>query len=384
MKYLIPKILNHTITDNEVKELQKWLEDSQNKITLENYIRDNYDINLSQSKTNINEAFELVIERIEAANTPIKRIPIYKRSVYKYAAAILIFLCCSIYFLTTNNQKNIETPSVVKTNIIETGTSRAILTLDNGIDIALESGKNYINGNATSNGESLVYLNGNDSKTEITYNYITIPRGGEYYVQLSDGTKVWLNSESKLKYPTNFVKGKVRQVELLHGEAYFEVSPSIKNNGDKFSVLHNLQEIEVLGTKFNIRAYNDETNILTTLVEGKVKVSTKVNSKILKPNEQSIVHSKTKDISILEANVKQEIAWVKGDFIFNKLPLKTIMKTLERWYDVNVVFENKKLENEKFIGELSKYQSLEEILNLIKQTEIIKDYEITDKTIIIN
>ncbi|GAA3604405.1 DUF4974 domain-containing protein [Flavivirga amylovorans] len=374
---LIVKYFTNQINDEETKKLNDWLIDKNNKIIFQEYVALNFSI--EQLKHRKNHSKSLVWNAIEH-NIKDKR----KRHAYwKYAVAATITILITIPLFVKNKSESSQQPIIVN-NAIKEGTDKATLTLEDGSNITLEKGQNYVTNSAKSNGTKIIYNDAKSNITEITYNSLTVPRGGQYNVELSDGTQVWLNSESKLKYPVNFIDGETRHVELVYGEAYFEVSPSTYHNGDNFMVLNNFQEIEVLGTKFNIRAYSDEDNIITTLVEGKVKVSTDINSKILKPNEQSVIHSKTKTILVAEANIKQEIAWVNGDFVFNKLPLKTIMKTIERWYDVNVVFENESLENERFIGELSKYQSLEEILKLIKQTTIINNYEIKDKTVIIN
>ncbi|MNQ99490.1 fec operon regulator FecR [compost metagenome] len=252
----------------------------------------------------------------------------------------------------------------------------------NGSQIALGKGKSYQTRQASSNGEKLVYTNGN-TPVSAAYNYLTIPRGGQFFVQLADGTKVWLNSESQLRYPVAFTDGKTREVELVYGEAYFEVSPSTVHKGARFKVLNKMQEVEVLGTQFNIKAYKDETTIYTTLVEGKVAMNT-VNAKVyLAPSQQANLNLKNLNLSISRVDVYNEISWKKGIFSFERKPLKDIMVVLSRWYDVDVIFENKTLENAKFIGILGKEQPIEEILTTIKATNIINNYKIEGKTIYI-
>jgi transmembrane sensor len=257
------------------------------------------------------------------------------------------------------------------------------LTLENGSNITLEKGKNYRAENLKSNGEELVYQPKNITKAQIKYNYLTIPRGGQFYVQLSDGTKIWLNSESQLKYPISFIGGETRQVELVYGEAYFEVSPSTNHNGSKFKVLTSMQEVEVLGTEFNIKAYKDETNIYTTLAEGKVVIRNGFSSQNLIPTQQSNLNLKNNTITISAVDVYSETSWKKGLFSFKSTELKEIMIVLSRWYDVNFVFSNAKIENIKFNGVLSKNQTIKEILTTIKDTKFIKDYDIKDKKITI-
>src|SRR5690606_28069331 len=155
----------------------------------------------------------------------------------------------------------------------------------------------------------------------------------------------------------------IRQVELVHGEAYFDVSPSSENQGSEFMVLNNVQEVQVLGTEFNIRAYKDEPVIYTTLVEGKVDVVTADKSAILKPEQQARVDIRENTLEVAEVSVKEEIAWKNGEFIVKHKSLKEIMRTLSRWYDMDVTFANKELEEVKFVGILRKEQNIVEILN---------------------
>jgi hypothetical protein len=310
----------------------------------------------------------------------------------KYAAAaILIIALASTYFLNDtifNNKIENTTPTIVN-NQIEPGIDKATLTLENGEKVILERGATYQSQNATSNGEKITYLpadrQGNKKSTsrELVYNHLTIPRGGQFQMTLSDGTKVWLNSETQLKYPVSFTDGESRQVELVYGEVYFEVSPSTEHSGANFKVFNNNQEIEVLGTKFNIKAYKDETNIYTTLVEGKVAVNYAGKNQILAPNQQSNLDLKNNKISITTVDASVESSWKEGKFNFKKLPLKDIMKVLSRWYDMDVIFENKELEEERFIGIIKKNESIEEILSSIKSTNSINNYKINNKTIII-
>uniref|UniRef100_UPI0037428180 FecR family protein n=1 Tax=Algibacter pacificus TaxID=2599389 RepID=UPI0037428180 len=281
---------------------------------------------------------------------------------------------------------------MIVNNNIKTGTDKAILTLDDGTSVALEKGKQYANKNIASNGEKIIYktppkankkVKVSKASREIAYNYLTIPRGGQYYIILEDGTQVWLNSESKLKYPVTFIKGKTRKVELVYGEAYFDVSPSENNQGSKFKVITNNQEIDVLGTEFNIKAYKDEDNIYTTLIEGKIVLQANKHHKSLLVNQQAVVNTKNNNMTISTVEPKYEIAWKNGLFSFKNKPLKDIMKVLSRWYDVNVIFEDEAAKNLTFNGQLSKHQNMENILILIKNTKLIQAYDINNNTITI-
>ncbi|WP_052826055.1 FecR family protein [Neotamlana nanhaiensis] len=309
---------------------------------------------------------------------------LFKKSWHKFvAAAILVgVLATTFYFNDGLFNTSIETtPTIVNTNAIEPGTDKATLTLGDGSVVELEKGSTVATQNANSNGEQIVYTSDGESKSKTEYNYLTIPRGGQFHVVLSDGTEVWLNSETQLKYPVAFVEGQTRQVELVYGEAYFDVSPSTKHKGTKFMVINQSQNVEVLGTEFNIKAYKDEENIYTTLVEGKVSVNTKNSHKVLNPSEQSNLNLLNDGITVSQVNVYNEISWKDGIFSFEQKPLEEITKVLSRWYDVDFVIENKSLKDATFTGVLGKNQSIEKILSNIKTLSIIENYEINYKTI---
>lgn len=313
-----------------------------------------------------------------------KIIKIFKSNIFKFsaAAAILLFVFFNAVYQTNSPAKISGSENSVVVNDIKIGTDKATLTTEDGSVVVLEKGKSFKGRNATSNGEQLVYK-GSSQKNEVAFNYLTIPRGGEFYLKLSDGTQVWLNSESKIKYPTAFVEGVTRKVELLYGEAYFTVSPSTEHSGAKFQVLKGSQQIEVLGTQFNVKAYKDENVIYTTLVEGKVSVETANRKEILKPNDQFALNVLTNKTSVAKVDTYTETAWKKGLFAFKSKNLKEIMQVLSRWYDVDVVFEDKSLETVEFKGVLNKNQKIEEILSLIKKTKFIKAYEIKNNQITI-
>ena len=305
---------------------------------------------------------------------------------WKYvAAALFIGTLASGYFLQQGFFNETENKSSLDPEIadqkIESGREKATLTLEDGTEINLEKEQEYASDYATSKDGKLLYTGSAESKTAITYNYLTIARGGQYYVQLSDGTRVWLNSESKLKYPINFIAGAPREVTLLYGEAYFEVSPSTSHNGATFRVHHSQQEIEVFGTKFNINAYKNDSSVYTTLVEGKVSVA-KANAKVnLNPNFQSIVQESALDIAVVPVDVFDVTSWKNGIFSFNEMPLGEIMEVLARWYDVDVLFVDADLKKKLFTGILRKNQGITDILNLIRSTNDFT-YEINNRTIV--
>ena len=307
-----------------------------------------------------------------------------KLQFWKYAAAaIFIGLITTTYVFKSNTS---NTPLEVTPRIVNTivpGKDKATLTLEDGSLISLEKGASFKTKNAKSNGEQIVYQNAKSNPSVIKYNYLTIPRGGQFFIKLSDGTQVSLNSESQLKYPVHFIEGETRKVELVYGEAYFDVSPSTNHKGAKFKVLNNTQEIEVLGTEFNIKAYKDEVNIYTTLVEGKVAINTPNLKQLLTPNQQSILDTQNNTLSVIKVDVLEVISWKEGVFSFINKPLKDIMKVLYRWYDVDIIFYNKELESVEFIGTLNKNQSIDEVLSIMKSFSL-NNYEIKGDTIILN
>jgi len=368
---LIIKKLNKTITTDEEIIFSKWYHKSNSHKDYFDSVKKNYNTDIDR----------IDIEKGWLAIQNNLKINKRKNNYWKYAVAASIVLLISINFIFN---KKVDKPTIVDNNVnIEVGTDKATLTLGDGTDIILEKGQQYVSDNVESNGEEIIYKSANKSKSEIVFNYLTIPRGGEYHMKLSDGTEVWLNSESQLKFPVSFVDGETRQVELIYGEAYFDVSPSTEHKGAKFKVFNNAQEVEVLGTEFNIKAYKDETNIYTTLVEGKVTVSFEDRKQKLVPNQQSIMDINTNIVSIATVDVYNEISWKEGIFSFDEKSLKEIMKVLSRWYNMDVVFLNKTVEDEKFIGVLGKDQKIEDILSSIKNFGIIKDYKINEKTVVL-
>lgn len=379
---LIIKYLTRQATLLERNKLEVWLENYDNYKIFKEYVKTNYLIDLNMEMFDADDSKKELLELIDKEKRQY-RFRRYTR-VMKYAAVFVGIIATAYFFKDDIFNTPVEAnPIIVDTNAIEPGTDKATLTLGDGSQIALEKGEYLKTQNANSNGEEIIYKANQSNTKELAYNYLTIPRGGQFYVVLSDGTKVWLSSESQLKYPVSFINGETRKVELVYGEAYFEVSPSTKHEGAKFKVLNQSQEIEVLGTEFNIKAYRDETSIYTTLVEGRVSVNYENRKQNLMPNQQSSLDVDTKNLLIKEVDVYNEISWKEGVFSFERKPLKEIMKVLSRWYDVDIIFDNKLLEEVKFFGVLGKDQNIEEILETIKKFKIIEAYEITEKTIIL-
>ncbi|MDE3742772.1 FecR family protein [Maribacter polysaccharolyticus] len=370
---LILKKLNNTLSEEESAIFSKWYNDS-------NQHKDFFE-KVKQAQQD--EALLVDIEKgWKSIENKIKPVSAKKTNYLKYAVAASIVLLVSITIIVQQNTEHKVVAPEVATKNIKIGTDKATLTLADGTNVTLEKGQHYISNNIESNGEELVYQPSKNQNPEIAYNYLAIPRGGQYHVVLSDGTEVWLNSESKLKYPEGFIKGEPRAVELVYGEAYFDVSPSSNHEGAKFKVITNDQEIEVLGTEFNIKAYRDENLIYSTLVEGKILIKSDSYENILLPNQQTIINKNNNAVDLINVDDLYSItSWRKGVFSFKDMPLSNIMKVLSRWYDAEVIFANKEAEDILFTGILDKNQSIEEILFSIYNTNNIT-YEINDKTII--
>ncbi|MBD0833786.1 FecR family protein [Aestuariibaculum sediminum] len=372
-KKLFTKYVNNECSKEELELLNTFLDSYQgNSFGCEDY-------RLIEDESFRSESWSRIEKQLFKKTDKVYSFKIF----YKYAAILLVVLTVSFYFF----QGGLFSEDFIESNQelvgdIEIGTDKAILTLGNGKEIILDKNKIYNTKTIISDGKGIVYKT-EDSPESTQYNSLTIPRGGQFFVELSDGTKVWLNSETKIRYPILFKEGETRQVELVYGEAYFDVSPSSQHKGARFKVLNNKQEVEVLGTKFNLKAYKDETNTYTTLVEGKVSIMTAGEDIILQPNQQSVLNEVNNHIQISAVDVNENIGWVKGDFVFYHKPLKDIAVALERWYNVDIEFQSEELKNIKFNGELSKNQSVKDILALIVNTSNINNYEIKNKTIIL-
>lgn len=305
-------------------------------------------------------------------------------SILKYAAVVVLMVTTGYYVTKDKVGSNHQ---IVIDNNIEVGSDKAVLTLENGNKVALEKGKTYAGSHVNSDGEKLIYEKNKEetknSITEIIYNYLTVPRGGEFFIELADNTKVWLNSDSKIKFPVEFLKGKSREVELVYGEAYFEVSPSSDHHGDRFVVFSQGQEIEVVGTEFNVKAYKDESIIKTTLVEGKVTLKIDNIIEKLTPSQQAVYNKTTGNIELKKVNTYHETSWRYGEFSFNNKSLEEIMMVLSRWYDIEIEIKGKYNSDFKYTGTLGKNQNIEIILLSLKNTNNLK-YVISDDKVIIN
>jgi ferric-dicitrate binding protein FerR (iron transport regulator) len=272
---------------------------------------------------------------------PARVLPMNNRSRkwWRIAAAAAVFcLVIGGAYLWQRHQQE-YTGTIAGLQDVKPGGNKATLTLADGSIIALDSVQKGI---LTQQGSTKVIkldsgqlaYNGGKGETEPSYNILSTPRGGQFRVTLPDGTKVWLNAASRLRFPTAF-KGISRLVELS-GEAYFEVA---KDAFMPFKVVVNNMEVQVLGTHFNIMAYEDEPEVKTTLLEGAVKVIKGANNSVLKPGEQASIQNKAEKIDVAKVDVKDVIAWKEGWFRFTGEDITVILRQLSRWYDVEVSYE---------------------------------------------
>ena len=240
--------------------------------------------------------------------------------------------------------------------------------LKNG-NLASQTGLKLIKQDST-----LTYKADDDSK--VSYNTITIPNGGQYQLILADGTKVWLNAASSLKFPTAF-PGKQRTVELT-GEAYFEVA---KNKNQPFNVKTPTQTVQVLGTHFNINAYSNEPFVKTTLLEGSVNVSSAGGSLLLKPGQQALLNNSGLATLKDDVDTDEAIAWRNGLFQFNDVDIKTIMRQVARWYDVDVEFKGQ-VPAYTFHGKISRNLNASTVLKIFELSGI--NFTIEGRKIIVS
>lgn len=293
------------------------------------------------------------------------------------AAAAVAAIMFGIWFYQSSTYfiGNEDNWSILASHI-KPGKNKATLTLANGKTINLSDTRSGVVINAA----KLSYNDGTAIASRATKELIAAtPRGGTYQVTLPDGSKVWLNAASSLKFPSSFSGLASRKVELLEGEAYFEV---IKDKSHPFMVSSRGQEVEVLGTHFNINSYPDENATTTTLLEGAVKIGN-LNSKksyLLKPGQQSVL--KAKDTRIAEVSTKEVIAWKNGDFLYTEASLENIMSEISRWYNVDVEFRDDTKKAIPLGFYLARSSTIAKVLKVLESTELAK-FSIENNKIIV-
>ena len=308
-----------------------------------------------------------------------------RRMTLRWSIAASIILLVGLFVgRTISGVRDIHEEQELAKSVMQPGTSKAILMMADGKEVVLEQGQNLnilLNERvrvATSS-QGIVYEEHGKGMVTEEYNKLTTPVGGEYSLVLSDGTKVFLNADSELKYPVEFSDGK--RIVDLKGEAYFEVH---KDSLRPFIVRMNGAEVTVLGTSFNVNTYGDDGQIYTTLVNGSVRVSSMKNKQeeILKPGMQSVMNVQSGLLTVREVDVEPYVAWREGRFVFRAMTLDLIMRQLQRWYDFEVFYQNSELKDYEFRGVIKRDMDLDKVLSVIKATTNV-DFEVKGKVITI-
>lgn len=366
-----------TCTEEESKWVESWYNQRRNNI---------YDPLTNEEEQLAGERIYGNVMNVLTYETPKNVVPLWRQPrVWWVAAGTMLLMATAGYFAMNNKPvatQTAEIPKPVVQPMVVPGGNKAVLTLADGSSIVLDSAAN---GALTQQGATtimkkqdgeLVYKT--DSKTgenAVAVNTISTPRGGQYQVVLPDGTRVWLNAVTSLRFPASFT-GDKRVVELT-GEAYFEVAPllaSPKGGGKKIPFIVNVggsggSQVEVLGTHFNVKAYNDEAAIKTTLLEGSVKMSSARGQYLMKPGQQARVGKDGKMSLNEDADVDEAVAWKNGRFQFNEADVETVMRDIARWYDVTIEYAGK-VPAEKFEGEIPRSSSITEVFKILELSNV--------------
>jgi transmembrane sensor len=376
---LADKYLGRVATEEEEQELHQWFDgwedDEEPVVTMQ-----------KESAEDIRDRILTRLKQHLHAEQPKNNlISIFRNYPRRYAAAVvLLILGAGSYFLFFNKSTKeiaaIEKKEQRLKNDVAPGGNKAILTLADGSIINLDSVQGgtiaHQNGTAINKQEAqLVYDATKASSADhstLSYNILTTPRGGQYQVVLPDGSKVWLNAASSIRYPTTFIDNQ-RNVEIT-GEVYFEVA---HNAAKPFKVLVNGMEVQVLGTHFNVNAYNDEATINTTVLEGLVKVTKNSNSVLLKPGYQAQFSSPTggdqegsDQLTVIE-NIDKDavVAWKNGLFYLNDADIPSVLRQVARWYDIDIEYKNG-LPQGHLSGKVPRNMNLSQILKVLQYSEV--------------
>lgn len=372
LQFLYRKFLNGLCSPEELTLLFDYFKTG-NKEELQSLIQKHFTLLDDECSANscedntLRDVFFKIKAKTHADKRAVLSIPL--RWKFSIAAMLLIAFSLTIYLYKDNN---LHTQNKALYDSITPGGNKATLTLTNNktIDLSEEKDGLIINNNEITYSDGTKIGNSSDlAATE--YITITTPKGGQYKVVLSDGTRVWLNAASSLRYPVKFIGDRQRRV-VLTGEAYFEVE-SIYSKTSKikkkvpFIVETAIQEVKVLGTHFNINSYVDEASIKTTLLEGSVSVSilNTEYSVLLKPNQESSIIKDSNKIKVNSVDPENAIAWKNGVFRFDKADIYTVMRQISRWYNIEVVYEGE-VSYESFYGEIQRNYDLNEVLNVLK------------------
>ena len=355
---IIKRLSEEHLSEEESAFFDKWYQNSSNREYYNDLLKIRSGIIASQVKERI--------DKRKAWNQvhPARKISLI-RTLLKFAAIMILPLSLGVFLLIRENKQE----KVVYAEVpVQPGKKQAVLTLSSGQQVMLADTIVHVNekGMVISNfpDKELVYKIMNDTmKTETIYNTVTVPRGGEYKLVLADGTIVWLNSDSHIRYPVTF-SGNTRQVEL-EGEAYFEVTKDVEQ---PFIVRMNEYNVRVTGTQFNVRNYSNES-LATTLVEGGVQIERKGKVDRLRPGQQAVLENN--EIRIRVVNVEEQVAWRHGAFGFTQCRLENIMEELARWYDVDVFYMNQQVKDYHFSAWFKRSSSINEVINILEKTKKI-------------
>ncbi|PXX97779.1 hypothetical protein DF185_17575 [Marinifilum breve] len=371
---LIVKRLENRLTEEEYQYLEEWKQaNKKNAILFQKLSMDPQKQYLDREsrleKSNKSANWGKIQDKIKK-----DKVRKLNMNFLKIAAVLILAIGSTLFFsnLLDNNVSNVINPGKQQAILITSDGER--YELDE--EVTIKDGAVFIS-NKT---QELIYQKkSNITKSQLTYNTIIIPLGGEYKLTLMDGTRIWLNSNSKLRFPSEFGSG-IRKVELK-GEAFFEVA---KDSVHPFVVDVNKAQVRVLGTSFNVNAYSDLNEIVTTLVEGKVEVSdTLFGNKVkLLPNEQYRFNESTGKTIKQIVDTEIYTAWKDGRFVFENESLEDIMTRLSRWYNVEVSFINESVKKLRFSGDLTRYDNIDQILELIEITQKVK-FTIKDRNLLV-
>jgi transmembrane sensor len=305
---------------------------------------------------------------IRSSDKKVRRIKLIR---WYAAASIILIMFSAVYFRTYQTEEKLAASPVSPKfkNDVAPGMNKAVLTLDDGSQINLDDAESGVLASESNTdikklaGGQLYYSKATgQAATEIRYNTVTTPRGGQFHITLPDGSEVWLNAGSSIRFPTAF-PGSERRVEL-RGEAYFEVA---KNAGKPFLVAAYNSEIKVLGTHFNIMAYDDEKEMNTTLLEGSVEVTRGLESQRITPGHSAIINKGTGKLTVEDADLEQAIAWKNDYFIFDNENIESIMRKVSRWYNVDITYKGN-MRDKDFAGTISRKKNISELLRMLELT----------------
>jgi len=377
--FLIAGYIRGTITEKDHDELDDWVNESDHNMQLFEELtdEDNLEANLAwMDKVNAEQYYNKSLAAGKFKK-PAARVKL--RTVWMAAASVILIV--GIFFIYRYVTKNMETkdPLIAEQSTLQPGGNKATLTLENGTVIDLSTAKNgLLNADSgisvikTQDGR-MVYEDDILTQTASVMHTLTTPVGGQYQVTLPDGTRVWLNASSMLKYPSRF-SGNDREVQLS-GEGYFEVA---KNSSKPFRVIATDVNVEVLGTHFNINAYNDEPYLTATLLEGSVKISKGSVFKLLTPGQQSAIIND--DISISNVDTSNIVAWKNNEFKFTDAPIESIMRQVKRWYGAEIVYQDKVTHH--FNATVDRTEPIDKLLHYLEGTGQVH-FKLDNKKIIV-